>query len=199
MAKFFVGGAAASTVTPTSITVGTGTFRIGVPNVALFAIGDVVRYRNTANNNTAFGVVYFIDSPSGAGNVSIGYDQRIYTDTLTLTNAVCSVHKKTFLSGLNVKIDSVESYSISEELSQAFYSTSYIRYNIERRHILNISNSNRKYLGDFGIIMSQNPLFFVDDCANSEGVAYSIAATERTTEFINNVFKQKVEFRIASK
>jgi hypothetical protein len=42
-------------------------------------------------------------------------------------------------------------------------------------------------------------LFFVDDCEYEQGVAYSIAAEERTTEFINNQFKQRVEFRIATK
>lgn len=198
MAKYFVADSNPISVSVTSVVKSTGQFRFNVPNTVIFAIGDVVRYFDTATKATAFGVVYATDAPSGAGTVFVGFDDRIYTDTFAATGTI-TVFKKSFLPTLGVTVGAVDSYTISEETSQAFYSSSYIRYNIERRYILTIDNRQRKYLKDFGVIMSTNPLFFVDDCDYEQGVAYSIAAEERTTEFINNVFKQRVEFRIATK
>ena len=198
MAKYFVADSTPTQVSGTSVVKSTGEFRFNVSNTALFTIGDVVKYFDTASKATAFGVVYSTSAPSGAGTVFAGFDDRVYTDTFAASGTI-TIYQKSYLPTLNVVTDAVESYTISEELSQAFYSTGYILYNIEKRYILTIDNSTRKYLKDFGTIITQNPLFFVDDCEYEEGVAYSIAAEERTTEFINNVFKQRVEFRIATK
>lgn len=198
MAKYFVADSTPTQVSGTSVVKSTGQFRFNVSNTALFAIGDVVKYFNAANKATAFGVVYSTSAPSGAGTVFAGFDDRIYTDTLAASGTI-TIYQKSYLPTLNVVTDPLDGYTISEELSQAFYSTGYIRYNIEKRYILTIDNSTRKYLKDFGTIITQNPLFFVDDCEYEQGVAYSIAAEERTTEFINNIFKQRVEFRIATK
>lgn len=198
MAKYFVADSTPTQVSGTSVVKGTGVFQFNVSNTALFAIGDVVKYFDTASKATAFGVVYSTSAPSGAGTVFVGFDDRIYTDTFAASGTI-TIYQKSYLPTLNVITDSLDSYTVSEELSQAFYSTGYIRYNIEKRYILTIDNSTRKYLKDFGTIITQNPLFFVDDCEYEQGVAYSIAAEERTTEFINNVFKQRVEFRIATK
>lgn len=198
MAKYFVADSTPTQVSGTSVVKSTGEFRFNVSNTALFAIGDVVKYFDSASKATAFGVVYSTSAPSGAGTVFAGFDDRIYTDTFAASGTI-TIYQKSYLPTLNVITDSLDSYTVSEELSQAFYSTGYIRYNIEKRYVLTIDNSTRKYLKDFGTIITQNPLFFVDDCEYEEGVAYSIAAEERTTEFINNVFKQRVEFRIATK
>jgi hypothetical protein len=198
MAKYFVADTTPTTASGSSVVKGNGIFQVNVSNTGIFAIGDVVKYFDTATKATAFGVVYATSAPSGAGTVFVGFDDRIYTDTFAATGTI-TVFQKSFLPTLGVTVGAVDSYTISEETSQAFYSSSYIRYNIERRYILTIDNRQRKYLKDFGIIMSTNPLFFVDDCDYERGVAYSIAAEERTTEFINNVFKQRVEFRIATK
>jgi hypothetical protein len=198
MAKYFVADTTPTTVSGNSVVKGNGIFQVNVSNTGIFAIGDVVKYFNTATKATAFGVVYATTAPSGTGTVFVGFDDRIYTDTFA-ADGLITVFQKSFLPTLGVTVGAVDSYTISEETSQAFYSSSYIRYNIERRYILTIDNRQRKYLKDFGIIMSTNPLFFVDDCDYERGVAYSIAAEERTTEFINNVFKQRVEFRIATK
>jgi hypothetical protein len=198
MAKYFVADTTPTTASGSSVVKGNGIFQVNVSNTGIFAIGDVVKYFDTATKATAFGVVYATDAPSGAGTVFVGFDDRIYSDTFAATGTI-TVFQKSFLPTLGVTVGAVDSYTISEETSQAFYSSSYIRYNIERRYILTIDNRQRKYLKDFGVIMSTNPLFFVDDCDYERGVAYSIAAEERTTEFINNVFKQRVEFRIATK
>ena len=198
MAKYFVADTTPTTVSGSSVVKGNGIFQVNVSNTGIFAIGDVVKYFDTATKATAFGVVYATSAPSGTGTVFVGFDDRIYTDTFAATGTI-TVFQKSFLPTLGVTVGAVDSYTISEETSQAFYSSSYIRYNIERRYILTIDNRQRKYLKDFGVIMSTNPLFFVDDCDYERGVAYSIAAEERTTEFINNVFKQRVEFRIATK
>jgi hypothetical protein len=198
MAKYFVADTTPTAASASSIVKTPGQFRGAVSNTAIFAIGDVVKYFNTTNGNTAFGVVYATDAPSGPGNVIVGYDDRIYTDTIG-TAGVFTVYQKTYLPSINVTIDSLDGYTLSEELSQAYYSTSYIRYNIEKRYKLFVDNKKRRYLSDFGVLLSQNPLFFVDDCAHQVGVAYSIAPEERTTEFINNQFKQRIEFRIATK
>ena len=198
MAKYFVADSTPTQVSGTGVFQGSGEFRFIVSNTALFAIGDAVKQFDTASKATAFGVVFSISNPSGSGTIYVGYDDRIYTDTFAATGTI-TIYRKSYLTSINTVADAVESYTISEELSQAFYSTGYIRYNIEKRYILTIDNSTRKYLKDFGTIITQNPLFFVDDCEYEEGVAYSIAAEERTTEFINNVFKQRVEFRIATK
>lgn len=198
MAKYFVADTTPTDVSGTSVVKGNGIFQVNVSNTGIFAVGDVVKYFDTGTKATAFGVVSATDAPSGPGTVFVGFDDRIYTDTLAATGTI-TVFQKSFLPTLGVTVGAVDSYTISEETSQAFYSSSYIRYNIERRYILTIDNRQRKYLKDFGVIMSTNPLFFVDDCDYEQGVAYSIAAEERTTEFINNVFKQRVEFRIATK
>jgi hypothetical protein len=198
MAKYFVADTTPTTASGSSVVKTTGEFSFDVSNTGIFAVGDVVKYFDTGTKATAFGVVYATSAPSGAGTVFVGFDDRIYTDTFAATGTI-TVFQKSFLPTLGVTVSAVDSYTISEETSQAFYSSSYIRYNIERRYILTIDNRQRKYLKDFGIIMSTNPLFFVDDCDYERGVAYSIAAEERTTEFINNVFKQRVEFRIATK
>jgi hypothetical protein len=195
MAKYFVADDSTPTqASGTSVVQGTGEFRVNVSNPALFAVGDVVKYYNVANGNTVFGVVYDILSST----IYIGYDDRIYTDTLASTGTL-TIYKKSYLPSIGVSIDTIDGYTVSEELSQAFYSTSYIRYNIEKRYRLIVDNKKRLYLKDFGTLLTQNPLFFVDDCEYEQGVAYSIAAEERTTEFINNQFKQRVEFRIATK
>ncbi len=198
MAKYFVADSTPTQASGTNIVKITGAYQADVSNTALFAIGDVVKYFNVSNGNTAFGVVYSVSAPSGAGTVFVGYDDRIYTDTINVSGTL-TVYQKTYLSTLGVNISNLDGYTISEELSQAFYSTSYIRYNIEKRYRLIVDNKKRLYLNDFGTLLTQNPLFFVDDCEYQQGVAYSIAAEERTTEFINNQFKQRVEFRIATK
>lgn len=198
MAKYFVADTTPTQVSGTSVVKSTGQFRFNVSNTALFTIGDVVKYFDTASKATAFGVVYSTSSPSGAGTVFAGFDDRIYTDTFAASGTI-TIYQKSYLPSINVTADSIDAYSISEELAQAFYSASYIRYNIEKRYTLVIDNHRRRYLKDFGTIITNNPLFFVDDCEYEQGVAYSIAVEERTTEFINNVFKQRVEFRIATK
>lgn len=194
MAKYFVADSTPTQISGTNVVQGVGEFTFDVANTALFTIGDVVKYFDTASKATAFGVVYFIYAPT----IYVGFDDRIYTDTFAATGTI-TIYRKSYLPSIKVVADTVDSYTVSEELSQAFYSTGYIRYNIEKRYTLTIDNSTRKYLKEFGTIITQNPLFFVDDCENEQGVAYSIAAEERTTEFINNVFKQRVEFRIATK
>lgn len=198
MAKYFVADSTPTQASGTNIVKTTGVYQADVSNTALFTIGDVVKYFNVSNGNTAFGVVYSISAPSGAGTVFVGYDDRIYTDTINVSGTL-TVYQKTYLPSIGVTIDNLQGYTLSEELSQAFYSTSYIRYNIEKRYRLIVDNKKRLYLKDFGTLLTQNPLFFVDDCEYEQGVAYSIAAEERTTEFINNQFKQRVEFRIATK
>jgi len=198
MAKYFVADSTPTQASGTNIVKITGAYQAEVSNTALFTIGDVVKYYNVSNGNTAFGVVYGVSAPSGTGNVFVGYDDRIYTDTINVSG-ILTVYQKTYLPTLGVNISNLDGYTISEELSQAFYSTSYIRYNIEKRYRLIVDNKKRLYLNDFGTLLTQNPLFFVDDCEHEQGVAYSIAAEERTTEFINNQFKQRVEFRIATK
>jgi hypothetical protein len=201
MAKYFVAVNPSLPLVQASginIVKSTGEFKAEVSNTALFKVGDVVRYYNVSNGNTAFGVVYSLSAPSGSGDVFVGYDDRIYTDTINVSGTL-TVYTSAYLPSIGVTIDNLEGYTVSEELSQAFYSTSYIRYNIEKRYRLIVDNKKRLYLNDFGTLLTQNPLFFVDDCEHEQGVAYSIAAEERTTEFINNQFKQRVEFRIATK
>lgn len=202
MAKYFVADSTPTQVSGTSVVKSTGEFRFNVSNTALFAIGDGVKYFDASSKSTAFGVVYATSAPSGAGTVFAGFDDRIYTDTFAASGTI-TIYQKSYLPSINVTADAIDSYFIAEELSQAFYSTSYIRYNVEKRYILNVDNHKRSYLKDFGLIIgwdrSASPLLLVDDCGYEQGVAYSIAAEERTTEFINNVFKQRVEFRIATK
>jgi hypothetical protein len=199
MAKYFVADdPTPTTVSGTSVVKTTGEFSFEVSNTGIFAVGDVVKYFDTASKATAFGVVYATSAPSGTGTVFVGFDDRIYTETFAASGLI-TVFQKTYLPTLGVNISNLDGYTISEELSQAFYSTSYIRYNIEKRYRLIVDNKKRLYLNDFGTLLTQNPLFFVDDCEYEQGVAYSIAAEERTTEFINNQFKQRVEFRIATK
>ena len=74
MAKYFVADSTPTQASGTNIVKTTGQFRADVSNTALFAIGDVVKYFNVSNGNTAFGVVYSVSAPSGAGTVFVGYD-----------------------------------------------------------------------------------------------------------------------------
>ena len=201
MAKYFVADSTPiGPISASSVSTGTGncSFVVSAGAVASFKVGDAIKYFDNTTKATLFGVVYDITGTT----ISAGYDDRIYTDAIQPTGVI-TVYRESYLPSIGVTANAVDSYFIAEELSQAFYSSSYIRYNVEKRYILNVDNHKRAYLKDFGVVIgwdrSASPLLLVDDCGYNFGVAYSIAAEERTTEFINNVFKQRVEFRIATK
>lgn len=185
MANYFVADGSPTTGTGNIVLVVQGQFTIDLGTPTGINVGDVVKY------GTTYGVVQ-----AQVGNeYQCGYDDRIYS--VPTGSGAFSVYAKAALTAEGYTTE-VSSYTLETELLQAYYSQSYIKYNTTKRYALTIGNKSRLNLGDFNVVIQNNPLFMVDDCGYVDGVVYSLAIEDSTIESIKNKFKNSVAFRIAA-
>lgn len=167
------------------------------PPIGSISVGDIVVIsKSTDPSDFLVGVITNTSLPTAYdAAIKIGFNPDVYSLSGT-TGYSISIESEARHS--TRVINFADTYTITADVEAAVFSNKLIKYSNKVTYNLSIDNLRRSFFGAAKDILSADSLYIVDDCEGSNGYAYKIAITEDSFDLLNNKFRKRINFRIAS-